>query len=89
MTMVTDRFDRQSPPDMPPSVPRQQITAEQLAYYLFGNPMNPQDKGIIGQMQDQVKQLVRLGWAMLFTFTAAFLAAVGALIVDLLTQHHP
>lgn len=60
------------------------ITAQQLAYILFGNPINLQDKGIIGLMQDQVRYLIRLGWALLFTFVAAL--ATG--LADLIVNHH-
>jgi hypothetical protein len=61
------------------------VTVEQLTYVLFGNPINPQDKGVIGTMQDQVKQLVRLAWALLLTFIGAMLTA-GA---DLVVHFHP
>lgn len=70
-------------PPIPPDNPTP-ITAQQLAYVLFGNPINPQDKGIIGRMQDQVRQLVALAWAFLLTFIAATLAFAFDLILHIL-----
>ena len=66
---------------LPPDEP---ITARQLTYVLFGNPINPQDKGIIGSMEDQVRQLVRLAWALLIAFLAAMFTATA----DLIVNHH-
>jgi len=68
----------------PPLPGDEPVTTRQLAYVLFGNPINPQDKGIIGTMQDQVRQLVRLAWALLIAFIAAMFTA-GA---DLIVNHH-
>lgn len=70
---------------MMPTVPSQEpITVQGLTYVLFGNPINPQDKGIIGTLQDTQRQLVRLAWALLITF----IAAVTTAVLDLIVNHH-
>ena len=66
---------------VPPISPQRPITAEDLTYVLFGNPINPQDKGIIGNMQDQMRQLVLLARALLVTFLGAMFTAGADLIV--------
>lgn len=73
-------------PPVPPDASRP-ITALDLAWVLFGNPINPQDKGLIGAMQDQVKAtqrqvatLIKLAWAILLLFLAATLSLTANLI---------
>ena len=65
---------------MPSIVTPPPITAEALAFILFGNPINPQDKGIIGTMQDQQKQLLLWFRLCFVTFLAGLLTAFADLI---------
>lgn len=69
---------------MSSDISRRPVTVEDLTYVLFGNPINPQDKGLIGRMQDQMKTIIRLAIAIL-------LALIGAILtfsVDVLTRYH-
>lgn len=68
---------------MTPEVPahQPQITTQQLVHVLFGNPINPQDKGIIGQLQDQMRQIINLGRLVLIAFVGAIFTAAADLIV--------
>lgn len=67
----------------------QNISAEDLAKHLFGNPFDPDDKGLIGEIRSEVQEVnnrlssvLKLGWA-LFT---VFLTATSAFVVDLLVR---
>ena len=69
--------------------PGQPLTAEQLAWYLFGNPFDPSDAGVIGRIllhqekiNKQISALLRLGWAVLIVFVAALITVV----LDMLTR---
>jgi hypothetical protein len=61
-----------------------------LWVYLFGDPRNPSDSGVIGRIETEVKALramvrsvLRLGWAIVVTL----LAVLGTLIASLVTRH--
>lgn len=74
-------------PSLPPTEP---ITATQLAYYLFGNPLDPKDLGVIGRLEARVDRLTKLWVALLFAILAAVLALIGNLIVLATGVHyHP
>lgn len=60
------------------------VTAEDLTYILFGNRVDPQDKGIIGRMQDQQHQMLLWFRLSFFTFLAALLTSFSDLLLHLL-----
>lgn len=84
---------------MPARNPRAQgrapVTAEELARYLFGDPLDPRDVGIVGRLMAQVDantrqvgRLLRLAWAVLIVFIAAILTIAGDAIIRL-SERHP
>lgn len=73
------------------------LTAEDLARYLFGDQMDPNDTGLIGRLmedmknlrvttQRQVRGVLMLGWAILVVLIAALLSLVGNLLLHLIPQ---
>jgi hypothetical protein len=82
---------------MPPrSRGRPPVTAEELARYLFGDPLDPKDVGIIGRLMEQVERntkvvgrLLGLAWAVLIVFIAAVLTLAGDAVLRLAELHRP
>jgi hypothetical protein len=72
---------------MPPGSPNRVVTVEDLAYVLFGNPIDPSDIGIVGRQNARMEQLVRWVRALTLSFFAALMALVGNLIVALHLVH--
>lgn len=62
-------------------------TVKDIAYYLFGNPVDPRDTGLIGRMQASIDRLSNIGTALLLTFIAAILAFAAEIVVQLVTKH--
>lgn len=71
-------------PNPLPNVSMDPITAQQLAYVLFGNPINPQDKGIIGALQDEMRQIMLWSRLCFFAFLAALLTAFADLLAHII-----
>ena len=68
-----------------------QPTTPELAHYLFGNPWDRKDNGIIGRLNEEIHQLrvsvrnvMRMAWAILLIMLTATLA----LVVDVLSRDH-
>lgn len=73
-------------PDPQPRWPRAPST-EELWWYLFGDPRNPTDRGMLGRLEDQLVELssrmgrlTRMGWAILLLLLGALLTAAANLI---------
>lgn len=78
---------------MPP--PNSEPTAGQLAYYLFGNPMDPKDVGMIGRLDNRaatlekrVNTLIKIGYAIMLLFIAAVFGLLADLFV-LISHNSP
>lgn len=70
------------PQGMPPHWPPAPST-EGLWWYLFGDPRNPNDRGMLGRIEDRIEavrqsqnRLTRMGWAILLLLLGALAAAV-------------
>ena len=68
--------------------PEHALTAPELARYLFGDPINPDDVGLIGRLGTQleatnqrVDRLLRLAWAIFLTLVVALLTLATDLIL--------
>lgn len=80
---------------MAPRHRRQRVTAEELARYLFGDPLDPQDVGIVGRLTTAVERntravgrLLALAWALLLVFVAALLTVAGDAVLRLAERGH-
>ncbi len=67
------------------------MTAEDLARYLFGDQMDPNDTGLIGRiireqeaLRAQLRGMLRLGWAILIVLLTSTLAFIGNLLMHVI-----
>ena len=67
-----------------------ELTAPELARYLFGDPLDPKDAGLIGRLQNtietsnkRVDRLLRLAWAIMLLMVAACVTLITDLLVRL------
>lgn len=70
-----------------PFDPDKELTPSQIVYYLFGNPLDPRDLGIIGRMEQRVDRVTRLAWAILLLLLTAMLTLLADIINTGIANH--
>lgn len=65
------------------------VTVEDLVRYLFGEPLDPRDLGLLGRLSRRIERMERLLWSIFLVLFTASLALIANLITVLHQGHFP